>query len=427
MRVAHLLRKYNPLEWGGTETAVRQLSSGLKVHGVDSDVYCPWIQPVDAPDPLVEVGCRVKRFKAWVPVWGISPEQRRQMVSVGGNLMSFDLMRTLWREREAELIHSHALGRIGGIGLTIARRRGIPFVVTIHGGVYELPQALKDNFHQPYVTGWEWGKLFGVMLRSRRVLDDADVVVTCNPREAEQIRQHHPKTRVHVQPHGVSIAAYATDCRPAALDAFPIIRDRQVLLVAGRIDPQKNQEWIIKELPELVRQHPTVMLVCAGPGTNESYTAAIKRQIEQLGLSDRVLLTGGMPPNDPRLIGLFQEARAVVLPSLCETFGLVILEAWAAGTPVVASRTVGANSLIEHGKTGSLFDLDRPASFHRAVNQILWRSDVRSLFVNEAQKRVAAEFDVSVLAARMKAMYEVLVDEKRRCTSSFFATTIPTR
>src|SRR5687767_12959937 len=122
MYVAHLLRKYNPAEWGGTETVIQQLFDGLRRHGVESVVYCPAIGHTRVRDPLAEAGCEVKRFRACVPIFGISLEQRRQMVAVGGNLLSFDLLRMLWAERKFSVIHSHTLGRIGGVGLTIARR-----------------------------------------------------------------------------------------------------------------------------------------------------------------------------------------------------------------------------------------------------------------------------------------------------------------
>src|SRR5207237_7313123 len=51
-----------------------------------------------SPDPLAEAGCNLKRFNICVPIFGISPEEKRQMIAVGGNLMSFDLVRYLWKE-----------------------------------------------------------------------------------------------------------------------------------------------------------------------------------------------------------------------------------------------------------------------------------------------------------------------------------------
>ncbi len=161
MRTIHLLRKFNPAEWGGTETAIQRLFEGLRERGVDPVVYCPRLEQESVEDPLVAGGYEVQRFRAFVPVLGMSKERKQQLVSVGGNLMSFDLITSLWREENISIIHSHTLGRIGGIALTVARKRHVPFVVTIHGGVLDLPQKVKQTFNAPVVGVWEWGKLFG--------------------------------------------------------------------------------------------------------------------------------------------------------------------------------------------------------------------------------------------------------------------------
>jgi starch synthase len=411
MRVAHLLRKYNPAEWGGTETVIHQLFGSLQSEGVGSVVYCPAIPPSNVPDPLAAVGCRVRRFHACVPVWGISSEQRRQMIAVGGNLMSFDLLRTLWRER-FDVIHTHALGRLGGIGLTVARRRNIPFVVSVHGGVYDLPEAMRRSFNSPRKQGWEWGKPFGLLLRARKVLVEADAILTCNRREAELLSAQHPDRRVIVQPHGVAAAVYETDHRAAARAAFPRIAGRAVLLSLGRIDPVKNQGWLVEHLPELVRRHPDVLLVLAGPCTDEPYGETLRRRIEEGGLGGNILLTGKIPPGDPRLIGLMQEARVAILQSISETFGLVILEAWAAGTPAISSRTSGASALIEHQRNGWLFHLDRPAGFFDAVEVALRNPQARAAAIAAARARVIADYDTRVLAGRMKQLYQQLHEER---------------
>ncbi len=412
MKVAHVLRKYNPAEWGGTETALHRLCDGLRQSGVYSVVYCPSIPAGTESNPLREAGCVVKRFHACVPIWGISPERKRQMVTVGGNLMSFELIRALWREPDLAVIHSHTMGRIGAIGRMVARRRGLPFVFTSHGGVYDLPDSLKSSLNAPAALSWEWGKLCGLLLRTRRLMSEADAVITCNGREAALIRERHPGQRVVVQPHGVTARFYQDDQRAAARAAFPQIHERCVLLAVGRIDAVKNQSWLVEQMPELVRRHPALLLVLAGAATDQGYAAALVRRISLLGLERNVLLTGGIPPGDPRLIGLLQEARTVVLPSASETFGLVILEAWAAGTPVISSRTSGAGSLIEHGETGLLFDLARPEKFHASVNELWSDSAMAVRLAAGGRKRVIADFDTQVLADRMKWLYENLIEEK---------------
>lgn len=412
MHVGHLLRKYDPAEWGGTETVMLHLTEGLRQQGVRSTVFSPAIPASHVRDPLAEAGCALRRFRAFLPIWGISAEQRRQMVAVGGNLLSFDLPRMLWSDKTLSIIHAHTLGRIGGIGLTVARRKRIPFVLTIHGGVYDLPEALRHSFNQPVAGGWEWGKPFGMLFRARRVLEEADAIFTCNPREAALIRERHPDRRVIVQPHGVPATVYAVDHREAALKAFPAIAGRDVLLSLGRIDAVKNQGWALEQLPELLRHYPRLLLVLAGACTDEVYGAALDKRIAELGLGAHVLVTGKLPPADPRLIGLLQSARVAMLQSVSETFGLVILEAWAAGTPVISSRTSGASSLIENGRNGWLFDLKEPRSFHAAVGVAMNDPEARARAAGAGRARAIAEYDTAVLASRVRRLYEDISEEK---------------
>ena len=416
MRVAHVLRKYNPAEWGGTETALQRLFDGLRPEGVTPIIYCPRLDDQGNgahEDPFERAGYPMKRFRACVPIWGLPDDAKRQHISVGGNLMSFDLLPALWREHDVSAIHSHTLGRIGGIALTVARRRKLPFVVTIHGGVLDLPDKLKQDFAAGSERGWEWGKIFGFLLKARHVLDNCDAILTCNPREAALMREKYPGKRVQVQPHAVSTKAFEPDARDAARKAFPQIRGKRILLCVGRIDPVKNQGWLIEQFPDVLQRHPDTLLVLAGACTDKTYGVQLLQRIQKRGLETHVLLTGGLPPGDARLLGLFQQATAVLLPSISETFGLVILEAWAAGAAPVSSRTSGARSVIQHGENGLLFDLEKPASFHEAIDALLNRKHLAREFGALGKDFVKAEFDLQVLARRVKQLYHELVAERR--------------
>lgn len=413
MHVAHLLRKYNPREWGGTETAIKRLFDGLRHHQVNSVVYCPQLESPADCDPLAESGYTVKRFNACVPVWGISREQRRQLVAVGGNLMSFDVLGSLWKEANLSLIHSHTGNRLGGVALAVARIRRIPLVVTVHGGYLDLPESARDYLLQPLKGGIEWGKIFGFVLRSRRVLEQADAVITCNKKEAALLARKYPYQRIIVQPHGVPANHYQRDCRAAAREAFPRIVNKKILLTIGRIDPVKNQRWVIEQSPEIFRKHPDALIVMAGSTTDPAYADSLREKIRALGLEDRVLLTGGLPPGDDRLIGLLQEATAIVLPSISETFGLVIIEAWAAGTPVLASRTSGAMELIREGENGWLFDLEQPTTFLRAVDDLLDHPERARDFAGAGRTLVRANYDTNVLGGNVKKIYQQLIDERK--------------
>ncbi len=410
---AHILRKYDPREWGGTETAICQLLDGLRTHGVDSTVYCPAIEDTACVDPLADSGHPVVRFNAFVPVLGLRAHQRRQRIAVGGNLMSFDLIPRLFRRPDLSLIHVHTLGRIGGIGRFIAKRRGLPLVVTIHGGVLDLPKETEEKLREVSTGGWEYGKLFGFLLRARRVLEDADAIITLNPREAELLRGKYPNQRVIVLPHGIPMAAYETEHRAAAQADFPRLQNRRVLLVLGRIDPVKNQLWLIQQAPEILKKFPDALLVFVGASTDPAYEATIREAIEGLGLSNNVLLTGGVPPRSPQLIGLLQSASAVIVPSHSETFGLVLLEAWAAGADVIASNTSGARQLIRQGENGWLFHLESPETFHRALHETLSNPEASARRVEAGRRLVREEYDNLAITARVKNLYTELLEKKR--------------
>lgn len=410
MRTLHVLRKFDRAEWGGTETAVERLLEGLREVGVETIVYGPRPEnPSDQDAP------EVRRFRAFVPIMGLSAQRRRQLISVGGNLMSFDLPRSLWKERDAALIHTHTLGRIGGIARHIARRRRIPFVVSIHGGVLDLPEKIHQEFNTPAKDGWEWGKIFGWLLGARLLFRDADCIITCNETEAALLRKKLPGKRVTVQPHGVPLNAYQRDHRAAARAAFPQIVGKDLLLCVGRIDPIKNQEWLIRQAPAIFDRHPKALLALAGPCTDEPYGKLIWQCIKELGLGERVLLTGALPPNDPQLIGLMQEARAVLLPSRSETFGLVILEAWAAGAAVISSRASGPCALIRDGENGWLFDLEEPGRFHWAVDRALKDPSMARRMAAEGTA-VSREYSLSALADRLRRLYEDLIQQKQCAT-----------
>lgn len=412
MRVAHVLRKYNPAQWGGTETAVKQLLDGLKEQGVSGTVYAPRLEQTPLNDPIRDGGHELKRYKAFIPVINLSEEQRAQMIAVGGNLMSFNLLGGLLRQRGLSVVHTHALNRVGGIARTAAKFRKLPLVVTIHGGVLDLPQSVQQTFSAHLEGGFEWGKVFGALLKSREVLSQADAIVTCNPREAELQKEKFPNKRVIVQPHGVPMAKYQKDYRAQAMEAYPTLANQKIVLIVGRVDPVKNQGWVLVQMPRILQKHPDAVLVIAGACTDELYGKALRKEVRRLGIEQKVLFTGGLPPGDARLIGLMQSASVVVVPSLSETFGLIILEAWGAGAPVISSRTSGALSLMKEEENGHLFSIENEEEFHRGVTRVLSDPTHAKRMAENGHRLTAQEYDTLILSRRIKLLYEEIIREK---------------
>ena len=412
MQASHILRKYDPAQWGGTETALQRLILGLQHHGVSSFVHAPRNAYADGTDPLRDAGAKIQRYRSFVPVAGISPAQREALVSWGGNLFSFELFWQL-RASGADVVHSHALNRIAGISLMAARTQGVPHVITLHGGALDIPDEVNSKLTAPLKGGFEWGKALGALVRSRQVLKNTDAIFTCNPREATLLREKYPLQRIIVQPHSVPAAQYALDSRAAALNAYPRIAGRDLIVKVARLDPAKNLPWLVRQFPAIKRRHPRAMLVLVGAGTTQSVVEELNREIARLGLSNDVLLTGGLDSGSAELIGLIQSARVFVLSSTAEPFGIVILEAWAAGTPVLSSRTSGAASLIEHGRTGLLYDLAETAEFHSGIDSLMINNKLHRHLSAEAREHVRAQFDVPTIGGRVARVYEELIEAKK--------------
>lgn len=416
MKVAHILRKWDPREWGGTETVVYQLLEGIRDAGGESVVFCPSLEGDAVEDPLVKAGFRVQRFKAFLPLCGLNEERRRQIISVGGDLMSIELLRALWKEPNVSVLHAHTFGHLGGVARTVARWRKIPLVASVHGGILDVPIAVRESASSRLEGTFHWGKVFGFLLGSRRLLADADVIITLNETEAKLLRERIPTQRIAVLPNGVPCADYHVDHKESAYGAYPEMRGKRVLIVLGRIDPIKNQRWVVEQLPQIFKDFPDAMLVFAGSCTDDAYLQTLKQRIDQLGVRENVLLTGGLPTRDQRLIGLLQLSTILLLPSISETFGIVLLEAWAAGTPVISSRTSGASQLVIHGENGWLFDLERPEHFHETLLRALSNPKTLAKAGQAGCEMVREQYDISKVTGQFLDLYNELAGANRCVT-----------
>ncbi|MCA9603127.1 MAG: glycosyltransferase family 4 protein, partial [Myxococcales bacterium] len=233
----------------------------------------------------------------------------------------------------------------------------------------------------------------------------ADAVITCNPREAELLTRKLPARRVVRMPHGIPTEQFSVDQRASVFDAWPALRDRNLVLCVGRIDAVKNQRFLVERYAALRASLPNTVLVLAGGETDAAYARSLHELVRKEGLDD-VVFTGGLAPRDPRLIGLYQAASVFVLPSLTETFGIVVLEAWAAKTPVLTTATSGTRQLVEHGANGFFFDLEDPASFDAPLRQLLTDRNLAHRVAERGERLVREQYDTTQVAGRFKALYE---------------------
>lgn len=163
--------------------------------------------------------------------------------------------------------------------------------------------------------------------------------------------------------------------RPADLNCLPAaLKNKEFLLANGLLKPHKNWAFLFEQLAELT--DVDLPLVCLGLSDDAEKIRALARKH---GLENRVILPGHLP--EEQLASTMSAARALLFPSLAEGFGLPVLEAMAAGTPVVVAERSPMKEVA--GQAGFFFDPDWPESFRTAVRRVLNDED-------ERQKRIAA-------------------------------------
>lgn len=342
--------------------------------GHHTEIICPNAlahQDKAHQDKEVIGGVSISRVPSFYPYFGLSNEAKQQLDRKGGNLFSFALMRALKKYPDLDLIHLHTAKRPGGIGRYIAIKRKIPYVVSLHGGVFDVPDEEAETWTAPTEGTFEWGKILGWWVGSRSVLDDAAAILCVGEEEQRQTQQRFPNKRVIHLANGVDPDRFATGDRDSFRNTYHIPSDAYVIVTVGRIDPQKNQIFVINILPELIKLNPNTHIVIIGPVTNENYNKKLASKISEQGPENHVTVIHGLAAGSQELVDAFHGADIFLLPSIHEPFGIVILEAWAAGLPVIASRVGGIPSFVNHGDDGLLFEPNDEAGFINAFKTIL--------------------------------------------------------
>jgi glycosyltransferase involved in cell wall biosynthesis len=218
----------------------------------------------------------------------------------------------------------------------------------------------------------------------------ADVVLAPSAATAEEIRRDYGVERVGVLPN-------VTGGLPAPSGALEVEggEPRGYLLFVGRLRIRKGVEVLLAALPALRERFPGVRLLVAGDGEHRE---ALEGKTAALGLGTAVAFLGRA--GAARVRGLLNGARALVVPSTYEGMPLVVLEAMAAGVPVIASRVSGIPEVVVDGETGWLVPPEDPAALAAALAAVL-ADPAEAERRGEAGRRRAAERFRSAVAAEI--------------------------
>ncbi|MBR4676291.1 MAG: glycosyltransferase family 4 protein [Victivallales bacterium] len=400
-KIAHVVRRFVFDEWGGTENVVWNTVLQQRKVGLEAEILAT--SALTTAGEEEREGIRIRRFPYWYPYFPLTQKTRLVLDKKGGNPFSPQLFRAL-EFGHFDLIHIHCGGRMAVLCALLAHRLKIPCVISLHGGFADVPAEELRQMMAPTKGLFHYGGIIDRLFRLRRnPVAEADGVICISHGEEKLLKERFPNKRIAYLPNGVDCGIFRVkpSCSPRAEWGIP--NERRLILCISRIDYQKNQKVLLSLLSEDANSH----LLLIGPITAPVYCEELKKLAQEKNVAGRLTIIPGLEHDDPRLKAILHEAQLFVLPSIHEPFGIVVLEAWAAGLAVIASNAGGLKDFVRHKRNGLLFSPDDVAELVENYKLLMENPELRSRLVATALEDVQ-EYSWERLSERLIALYQEL-------------------
>ncbi len=297
---------------------------------------------------------------------------------------------------EFDIVHMHHGRQAHDIAVShYARKHDVPYVVQAHG---DLPRIMSKRRLK-----WLYDIFFGY-----EILSNASKAIALSINEAEDYRRMGvPSDKITVIPNGIDLTEYADlPPRGSLRKKLGIGEDDKIVLYLGRLHEIKGIDVLVKAFASIAGRLENVMLLIVGP--DDGYLGRTKALVKALKMEDHVLLLGSLYGEDK--IGAYADADLYVLPSRYETFPMSVLEAYACGKPVIATRVCGLGNLVIDGKTGLLVEPGDTKQLAKSMLSLL-EDENRALEIGQKGKRFVREnFVLGKVVDSLEQAYEAIVD-----------------
>ena len=375
-----------------------------------SDVYFPRVNGVSTSietfrRTLGELGVEVRLV---VPRYGDEPDEAG-IVRVPGwpvpgdpedRLPRWPAMHraVLAAAADCQLIHIQTPFMAHYAGLRAARSLGLPVLATYHTLFEEYIEH-----YAPFLPA-DWLRKLARGL-SKRQCNQLDAVVVPSTAMQQRLAGYGVNTPMEVLPTGIPVERFHGGDRAGFRALHGIPAERPVALFVGRVAHEKNIGFLLEALPHALQRCPELLLLIAGEGPA---LYELQACVARLGLSASVQFIGYLD-RQRELPACYAAADVFAFASLTETQGLVLLEAMAAGLPVVALAEMGTIDILAPG-LGALSPPANPARFGAALGQLLGHPESRQRLSIEAA-RYAHEWSDHSMAARLAQLYRTLLGQ----------------
>lgn len=295
-----------------------------------------------------------------------------------------------------DLIHVHSPFLMGFLGARCAELHRLPLVFTYHTLYHEYVHYVPLMADLARVATLRW---------SRNFCDRCDLVIAPSSSVRAFLERQGIRTPIEIVPTGVRPERFQGG-DPARLRQAYGLGEGPVLLYVGRLAREKNLAFLLEAFLRVAGRRPDARLVLVGGGPDEAY---LREQAAALGLAGKAVFTGRLEAAE--LVHAYAGADVFTFPSVTETQGIVLLEAMAAGLPVVAVRATGSVDMVADGESGLLCPASVDA-FAAAVAGLL-DDPARRQAMAEAARERAARQSAGAMAARLEAAYQAAAQAHR--------------
>jgi 1,2-diacylglycerol 3-alpha-glucosyltransferase len=376
----------------GVSTSIDSFRHALREQDIEVHVVAPAYPATHADD------ARITRIPARrVP---FDPEDRL----MHGRALRLALA-GMARQR-CDLVHVQTPFAAHYAGLRHARDQHLPCIATYHTHfeeyLYNYVPAVPKAMLRSFARGL-----------ARRQCNTLDAVIVPSSAMHDTLAGYGVTAPMHRVPTGIPVAHFSAECRPASAEfrrRFDIPNDSRIALFVGRAAHEKNIGFLLEALRHAHALAPDLLFVIAGEGPA---LPALKRQAEALGIAAQVRFVGYLD-RLRELPACYAAADLFVFASRTETQGLVLLEAMAAGLPVLAFAALGTREIVEP-RRGAVPAPQEAAAFGAAMARLINDPQERQRMAGEARD-FAREWTTEACASRLATVYRAVRDQHRRDT-----------
>ena len=379
MKVLHVAASMSP-KWGGPPVTVQGLTSALVRQGV----YCEIVTargPAAGNDALAVPGVPMHCFDTEPPAhfWTAYSRELGRFLDAGAG--NFDL------------VHAHqTMAYTTYAAFRAARKHALPYVLGLHGDL--AAWALRHKGFRK----WIYRKAL-----LDNVLKSADALHAVSPAEAARAAELGYETPKFMVPNGVALGEPNPSVASEFLARYPVLAGRRVVLFLGRLHRIKGVDVLSRGFSMAATRFPDAVLLVVGP--DEGARGLMVSILERAGVSDRTVFTGLLTGDQKR--AAFQCAELFVQPSYTEGFSNSVLEALAAGLPVVISEQSNFPEVAEYG-AGFVVPLN-DVSVCEAIGKLLSDARLGARMGRNGRKLVEERYTWQSAAASMAACYRTLL------------------